>query len=91
MAKEFDLVKELTYETSVSQSRIKLHDKRSGEILEVVICHPGDEYPKTWLRKICEEYGFGLVSCDTEDTESGILEWNDIFSLLQMRRKSRNA
>lgn len=83
--KDFSVEDVLHYQTSVSRSRIRISDKRTGEITETVLYHPGDNYPLTNMRRIIEGYGYGVVSCDTEDTVTGVIPWEEMFRYLERK------
>lgn len=85
--KSFDIADALKYDCSVSKTRIKLCDKRSGEMFEHVVYHPGDSYPLNRMGRVIEGFGYGVLSCDTEDTVTGIVPWDEIFSYLERKEK----
>lgn len=79
MSQKFDLYRELKYPTPVSVSRIRLKDKRTDEIHEMCVTHLGETYPAKRLQYICDTFGYGLISCETEDTRSDYIDWSALY------------
>ena len=87
MNKPFDLADVVRIDCVVSVSRLKLRDNRTGNIEEMVIYHPGDNYPLSQKRRDIESYGYSIISCEAEDTVTGYTPWNVIFDDLLRREK----
>lgn len=89
MANKFDIADIIRYECSVTRTRMKLCDKRTGEMIEVVLFHPGIAYPLDRLGKKIGEYGYSVMSCEAEDTVTGMIPWNDVFTYLENKEEEK--
>ena len=90
MRKEYDVKDSLNFETKISKTRIRLYDRRGEVHLETIVYHPGEQYPQSYLQKICEGYGYGLDFCRTEDTVSGVVDWREIFDNFATKRNEND-